>query len=230
MSVYAIIPAAGSGSRFGGPLPKQFVEVDGKPLLAYTLDVFEQSRLVDGILVAVSPDFLALRDQLMQRYGYKKLLPFTEGGAERQETVYKALSSLNCEPDDIIAVHDAARPLLPGNVLDAVLRSASETGSSVVGLKRPDTVVYQEGGIMKYLDRQALISVQTPQVFRYSVLLKALTTAVTDRFSGTDESMLVHRTGTEVHFTEGSPLNFKVTTTEDLELFRAIIKSRTTHH
>ena len=230
MSVCAIIPAAGSGSRFGGPMPKQFVEVEGKPLLAYTLDVFEQCDLIDKIMVAVSHEFLPLREELIQRFGYKKLLPFTEGGAERQETVLRALTSLQVQPDDIIAVHDAARPLLPGKVLEEVIHSAVKYGNSVVGIKRPDTVVLVKDETMKYLDRQALISIQTPQVFRYDLLLQAMEEAKAAGFVGTDESVLVHRTGTRVHFTEGSPLNFKVTTTEDMELFRAILKSVKTHH
>ena len=144
--------------------------------------------------------------------------------------MFKALTALHPQPDDIIAVHDAARPLLPGKVLEEVIHSAIKHGNSVVGVKRPDTVVLVEDDAMKYLNRQAIISIQTPQVFRQTLLLQAMEEAKTAGFQGTDESMLVHRTGTRVHFTDGSPLNFKVTTNEDMELFRAILKSVKTHH
>jgi len=229
MKTIAIIPAGGKGLRIGitrngSAVPKQYLKTKGKELIAFTLQTFQKNRDIDRIIVAAEPDYFNILIRLRNKYKLTKLKLIVEGGATRQDSVYNALLSSQAEPDDLIVVHDAARALLPQEVLTNAIMTAKKKGNALVCIKAKDTLIKGDSSVKEYLNRDEVYYVQTPQIFKHKDLLKAMNKAFRENFVGTDESMLVKRIGRKVNIVEGSVFNFKVTTKEDVELFREIIK------
>ncbi|NWF48937.1 MAG: 2-C-methyl-D-erythritol 4-phosphate cytidylyltransferase [Ignavibacteriaceae bacterium] len=224
MKIYALIPAGGKGKRSGAAIPKQYIKFGGKELIAYTLGVFQKSKYINEIIVACDPAYFSLITSLKSRFRISKLKKIVAGGEERQDSVYNCLKEVAGKKDDLVVVHDAARPLLPIKTLDNAILTAIRKGNSLVCIKARDTLIKGEEDVEEYVNRNKVYYVQTPQIFRYSDLLSAMKKAYDDKFIGTDESMLVKRLGIRINIVEGSAFNFKVTTHEDLELFRKLIK------
>lgn len=224
MKVFVIVPAGGSGKRCGGDIPKQYVKIWGKEVIAYTLEIFQNNPAVNEIIIAAQPEYFALLNGITERYNLTKIKSVVEGGIERQDSVANALFSLTAQPDDLIAVHDAARPLLSQEILTGAIHTAAEYGSTLVALSGRDTLLKGKDFIGSYIDRKDVHYAQTPQIFRYDILKKAITAARDAGFVGTDESMLVTRTGEKVKLTEGSVLNFKITTQSDLKIFENLTR------
>jgi len=225
MKTYAIIPAGGKGKRSGAKIPKQYLKINGKELVVYTLEVFQKNKLIDEIIIPAETQYHTRLKRLVKEYKLSKVTSIVEGGRERQDSVYNALSSLmSPSSDDLIAVHDAARPLLPQNILTSALITAKKKGNAVVCIKAKDTLIKGKTIVEEYLNRDEVYYVQTPQVFRYNDLKMAMETANKENYSATDESMLVNRMGNKVNIVEGSVFNFKVTSKEDIELAEKIIK------
>jgi 2-C-methyl-D-erythritol 4-phosphate cytidylyltransferase len=224
MKIIAIIPAGGKGIRSGLTTPKQYLKFNGKELIVYTLEVFQKNKLIDELIVAVSPFYFSLLQNLKKKYKLSKLTNIVEGGKERQNSVFNALNSLNANKNDLIVVHDAARPLLPQNVLTEAINTAKMKGNALVCLKVKDTLINGNKTVRNYLDRKEIYNVQTPQIFRYFDLMNAMNLAFKSKFYGTDESILVKRLGKKIHIVEGSPLNFKITTKEDLQILPKLLK------
>ena len=206
------------------PLPKQYMQFHGKELMAYTLEVFQRSNQVDSIVVAAQNEFFPLLNEIKQKYSLTKIKSIIEGGTERQHSVFNALKSIQCGEDDIVVVHDAVRPLLSQEILSKSIETAIQFGSAVVAIKARDTLINGTDSVLSYVDRREIFYAQTPQVFRYEILLDAMKKAEKENFIGTDESMLVHRAGYKVKIVEGSSLNFKITTEDDINLFKSISK------
>lgn len=223
--VIAIIPAGGAGLRIGGEIPKQYMVFRGRELIAHTLDIFEKNKNVDEIIISAQPNYYELLQRIKSKYNYKKISKIVEGGKERQYSVYNALTAAEADEDDLILVHDAARPLLPQNILDNAIITAKEKGNAVVAIKAKDTLVKGLETIINYISRENISYVQTPQIFSYRTLLTAMQKAEDELFIGTDESMIVTRIGEKVNLVEGSSLNFKVTTESDIELLHHILES-----
>jgi 2-C-methyl-D-erythritol 4-phosphate cytidylyltransferase len=224
--VFAIIPAGGKGKRSGNDTPKQYLKFHGKELIAYTLEVFQKNNLVDEIIISAEPTYFSLLEEIKKKYSLTKISNIVEGGEERQDSVYNALKSLNANDSDLIAVHDAARPLLPENILIKAIKTAREKGNALVCLKARDTLLKGDQVVKEYVDRSETYYVQTPQVFKYGDLMKAMKKAYEKNFMGTDESMLIKEIGIDINIVEGSMLNFKVTTATDIEMFEKL----TTHN
>lgn len=224
MKVYAIIPSGGLGLRTSNPLPKQYVKIRGKEIIAYTLEVFQKCDSIDEIVVAAKKEFFELLDSIKEKYKLTKLKRPVEGGNERQYSVINAVRSLNAAKDDIIAIHDAVRPLLSIEILDNAIRMAKEYGSAIVVLKAKDTLIKGDSEITSYLNRDEVYYVQTPQVFRYEIFNKAVKKAEVTNFLGTDESMLVHNSKHPIKILTGSSFNFKITSDDDMKMFDMLIK------
>lgn len=223
MKVYAVIPAGGKGTRSGSSIPKQYVRFNKKELIVYTLEVFQQNKLIDEIVISADTSRFRLLNTLKQKYKLTKITGIVEGGKERQDSVYKGLCSLRCNKNDLVVVHDAARPLLPGDVLTNAILLAKRKGNALVCIKAKDTLVKGSSTVSSYLNRNEIYYVQTPQIFRYADLMKAMDKAIKENFTGTDESMLVARTGKKINIVEGSVFNFKITTAEDFKLFKKLL-------
>ena len=222
MKVYAIIPSGGIGKRINNPLPKQYIKFHGKELIAYTISIFQNCKLIDEIFIASQKEYYHLIEKIKYEYGFTKLTNIVEGGSERQFSVFNAVKSLNANSDDIILVHDAVRPLLPENILIDSINSAIEYGASVVAIKAKDTLIKGYSTVENYVDRSEIYYAQTPQVFRYDIFHKAMQKTEAENFIGTDESMLVKKAGYEIKIVEGSSLNFKITTEDDAKIFAKI--------
>jgi len=223
MKVFAIIPAAGKGSRSGNSIPKQYIKFKGKELIAYTLELFQKNKNIDEIIIPADLDYFDLLNKIKKKYNLSKVQKILRGGNERQDSVYNALRQIKAEKDDLVLVHDAARPLLPDEILDIAIAAAKRKGNAVVCIKAGDTLIQGNDTIKKYIDRKEVYYVQTPQIFKYTDLSKAMEQAFVRNFYGTDESMLVKKIGKKIYIVEGSPLNFKITTKSDLRLFSMII-------
>lgn len=224
MSVCAIIPAAGKGRRVGKSIPKQFIKVNGKELIAYTLEAFQKSKLVDEIALATSKKYFPLIKRIKKKYKLSKLNYIIEGGKERQDSVFNVLSSLKLKKKDLVVVHDAARPFLSIEVLDKGINTAMRYGNALVAIPARDTLVQVSKKKFEHLNRSEIFYVQTPQIFRYSDLLFAEQLARKEKFLGTDESILIKRAGFNIKLVEGSAINLKITTDEDLRLATALLK------
>jgi 2-C-methyl-D-erythritol 4-phosphate cytidylyltransferase len=216
MRLFAIIPAGGNGTRSGFNLPKQYLKINGKEIIAYTLEVFQNNRSVDEIIISADPYYFKLLSKIKKKYSLTKLTMLIEAGKERQDSVYNGLISLSASPGDLIIVHDAVRPLLPARVLANAIKIAKEKGNALVCLVVKDTLIRGKDLVEKYINRGGVCYVQTPQIFEYTILKKAMDKAVKDQIMGTDESMLVRRLNQKINIAEGSVFNFKVTSKEDI--------------
>ena len=224
MKTIAIIPAGGKGIRSGNAAPKQYLKFNDKELIVYTLEIFQQNKMVDEIIISTESNYYNLLNVLKEKYDLSKISKVVEGGDTRQDSVYNALKSITAADDnDLVAVHDAARPLLPQNVLTGAINKAKQRGNALVCIKVKDTLIKGNEVVESYVDRDDVYYVQTPQIFSYSVLMKAMKNAYENNFIGTDESMLVRQIGEKVNIVEGSVYNFKVTTTDDIKLFERLV-------
>ncbi len=222
MNSIAIIPAGGKGLRSGLATPKQYLKVNGKEIIVYTLQTFQKNKLINKIIVAAEPEYFSLLLKLVDKYKLSKVKLIIEGGRTRQQSVYNAVLSAEADDKDLIVVHDAARALITKDVLTNAINSAKKYGNALVCIKAKDTLIKGKKFVEDYLNRDEVYYVQTPQIFKYKELYNALIKAEKENFIGTDESMLVKKTGKKVNIVEGSVFNFKITTKEDVMLFRKL--------
>jgi 2-C-methyl-D-erythritol 4-phosphate cytidylyltransferase len=228
MKVSVIIPAAGLGTRMGRGAPekegisrKQFMLLNGSPILIHTIRKFVSSPLVEEIIVALRPDDLPWAAEIFSHQGFAKAVRTVEGGESRQQSVEHALATIG--PDtDLVAVHDAVRPFIEIETIEKVIREAAETGAAIVGIVPVDTVKQvHRNKVRATLPRERLILTQTPQVFKTDLLKTAFERARQDLFIGTDESSLVERLEqVEVSVVTGTDRNIKITKPADMELAR----------
>lgn len=225
MSIIAIIPAGGKGLRSGLAAPKQYLKVNGKEIIVYTIQTFQKNKFINKIIIAAEPQYFNLLLKLIKKYKLTKVKLIVEGGLTRQDSVYNAVLSSQAVVDDLIVVHDAARALLSNDVLTNAINLAKKKGNALVCIKAKDTLIKGKETVKEYLNRDEIYYVQTPQIFKYKELQRALSKADSEKFVGTDESMLIKRTGKKVNIAEGSVFNFKITTKEDVEMFRRLINN-----
>ena len=224
----AIIVAAGSGKRFGTKIPKQFLEIKGKPLVIYTLERFQSCLEIDEIILVLPSNETANFLSIIGKYGINKLSKVVAGGKTRAESVYKGLKVICSATAEIIAVHDGARPLVTSKEISECVLKASETGAAILVAPVTDTIkqVSEDGIITQTINRIELRRALTPQCFQFEILKHAFENADLNE-SATDESYLVEKLGVQVSIVEGSAQNIKVTTTEDLHLVESLLKSFT---
>ena len=221
----AIVLAAGQGKRMHTKIQKQFLEIKGYPVLYYSLRCFQDSPLIeDIILVTGEESVLYCQKEIVDKYGFTKVTKVIPGGKERYDSVYQGL--LACENSDYVLIHDGARPFITEEILERGLTGAEETGACAVGMPSKDTVKIadESGYIAETPDRSKVWMIQTPQIFQYALIRNAHESIRTREMSNvTDDAMVVEQeTGIKVRLTEGSYQNIKITTPEDLgvaELF-----------
>jgi 2-C-methyl-D-erythritol 4-phosphate cytidylyltransferase len=232
MHVFAILPAAGLGTRMAGPQPKQFLELDGVPILIHSLCAFASVDRVTAIYVAVRKNEIERVRAQAAEYGLGDRVQVVEGGNSRQESVSHALAALPAEPDDIVLVHDAVRPLIDVATIERTIDAVIEHGAAIVGLPAVDTIKQVERTahgalITSTIPREFVVLAQTPQGFRYGILQSSFAEALADGFVGTDEASLVERAGHPVAVVHGSQVNLKITQPGDLELAEFYLRQRT---
>jgi 2-C-methyl-D-erythritol 4-phosphate cytidylyltransferase len=242
MKVIVIIPAAGLGTRMAsapgakGKKPaasKQFTELAGTPILIRTLRKFAASPAVTEIYIALRAneiDGFRARLEKEAKEVLKKKIHLVEGGEHRQHSVANAITAISAAAGDIVLVHDAVRPFVTEEIIEAVIRAAQKYGAAIAGVPAVDTIKEvkrtAEGALITAtIPREHIVMAQTPQGFRYDVLKKAFDEATADGFMGTDEASAVERSGHEVAVVMGSHRNIKITTPGDLELAEFYLKS-----
>lgn len=228
MKVSVIIPAAGLGTRMGRSTPeregisrKQFMLLNGSPILLHTIRKFVSSPSVSEIVVALRADDLVWAEELFKGQQFSKPVRTVEGGESRQQSVENALATI-AEDTELVAVHDAVRPFIERETIEKVVAEAAGTGAAIVGVVPVDTVKQvHRNKVRATLPRERLILTQTPQVFRLLLLQQAFEKARQDLFLGTDESSLVERLEqVEVSVVLGTDRNIKITKPTDMELAR----------
>jgi 2-C-methyl-D-erythritol 4-phosphate cytidylyltransferase len=234
MKIAVILPAAGLGTRMGrnaaektGTSRKQFMLLEGSPILIHTVRKFAASDRVSEIVVAVrAEDIEWVSEMLAQEFPAWRVRA-VEGGDSRQQSVENALRSIS--PDTtLVAVHDAVRPFIDLETIHKVFDEAAETGAAIVGVPAVDTVKQVTRGshvrVRATIPREKVVMAQTPQVFRYDLLVRAFETAHDDGFVATDESSLVERLDVEVSVVMGSDRNIKITKPGDVELAHLFLR------
>ncbi|MCE5322674.1 2-C-methyl-D-erythritol 4-phosphate cytidylyltransferase [bacterium] len=217
MKACALIPAAGRGERFGRPVNKVFAEIAGKPILAHTISVFESCEAIGEIIIVAGKNEIEAVGELVDRFGFGKVTHITEGGKERQDSVYRGLEKVTSE---IVAIHDAARPMVTCDIISRSIDEAQRSGACIVAVPVIDTIksVTPQCMVSDTIDRSNLYCIQTPQTFKIELIKKAYDQAYADGYYATDDSALVERIGEKVAIVQGSYDNIKITTPSDMEL------------
>src|SRR5512143_3738306 len=230
MKVAVILPAAGMGTRMGrgsaektGTSRKQFMLLDGSPILLHTARKFAASAQVSEIVVAVRPEDIQWVGELLGRE-IPGRVRVVEGGNSRQQSVENALATL-APNTDLVAVHDAVRPFIDSDLVEKVIAEAAKSGAAIVGIVPVETIKQvHKNKSRSPRSREHLVMAQTPQVFRFELLKRAFAQAAKDGFTGTDESSLVERLEEQdVQVVQGSDRNIKITKPTDMELARLFL-------
>ncbi len=227
--------STGPGSGTTSPVPKQFLSLAGVPVLVRCLRAFLAVAQVRAICVAVRQSEIERVQALVAESGLAAQVHVTEGGDIRQQSVANALAHLvasGCSADDVVLVHDAARPLIDPATIERTIDAVLEHGAAIVGLPAVDTIKQVErtahGAIVTAtIPRERIVQAQTPQGARCTLLQRAFAEAAADQFTGTDEASLLERAGIPVAVVPGSPRNFKITQPGDLELAEYYLRATT---
>ena len=227
----ALILAAGTGSRMGNAdKPKQFLPIYGKPLMIHTVEVFEMHNEIDEIVIVTNESYIDQVKVWCKQYDLSKVRAVVAGGDSRQKSVYnglKAVGELVSSKDDVVVIHDAARPLISSKIISDNIEACLKFGAVDTVIKASDTIIKSRDGeiINEIPNRSELYQGQTPQTFKYSIIKDAHEKALKDALPNvTDDAKLVLSFGIDVHLVPGSAQNFKITTFDDLMMLKALLK------
>lgn len=232
----AIVVAAGQGKRMGGNVQKQYLELMGKPIIYHTLEAFQNSPLIDSIILVTGPEQMAwCRDELVHKYNLSKVDTITTGGAERYTSVWNGLQVIEedmtkADREGIVFIHDGVRPFVDDEIISRTLEAAKTYGACVAAMPVKETIKLADENdfVNSTPPRNRIWGIQTPQVFDFQLLYKAYQTAMeSGRTDMTDDAMIVENfTDVKVKLVEGSYENIKITTPEDLEIAEAFLNRR----
>lgn len=227
----AIILAAGNSTRMKGKTPKQLLKINGKPVSVYSIETFQAHPEIDSIVIVTKIDLFETFSKLVKNNHFDKVTAIIAGGTTRQASVFNALAFLDSQikHSDIVLIHDAARPFITKRIIDENIRIAKKDSAVETAVSCADTISVSKNGqfVSTVLDRRELYQAQTPQSFAFGLILQAHQKARLENWMDlTDDAQLVLRFGHEVAIAEGSKNNFKITTTEDYQLAKAIMSNR----
>jgi 2-C-methyl-D-erythritol 4-phosphate cytidylyltransferase len=234
MANYALIIAGGSGTRMGQSIPKQFINIYDKPILIYTLEGFQRHPLIDAIEVVCIDGWQEVLQAYANQFGITKMKWIVKGGKTGQESIRNGVYNLEgiCKDDDLVIVHDGIRPMVDESVLTDVIKVAKEKGNAVTSLPYNEQIFVinpeDPSTTQKYIPRETLRRVSTPQAYRFDLLDRSYHRAFVEEIgiygSSYTNTMMVEL-GETLHFAAGSDKNIKLTTQDDLELFKGYLKS-----
>ena len=222
--VSAIIVAAGKGLRMKGGMRKQYLDLSGRPVLSHSVMTFDSCNLIDEIFIVVPEDEIDYcQNNILSLLDLKTSVNLVPGGARRQDSVYMGLQAIDKKTTTVV-IHDGVRPFIHPENLTACIFGAKEFDGCILGIPASDTLkrLNKSGIIESTIFREKIWLAQTPQAFRYDLIVKAHEAARRDGFTGTDDALLVERLGMDVKIIKGSKFNIKITTQEDLEVARAM--------
>lgn len=223
--ISAIILAGGKGKRIGSAISKQFIDIKGKPIIYYTLKKFSENKKIDNIIVVLPEDEVKyFKENILKKYELR-INKIVIGGKERQDSVYNALKSLKNSSTDIVLIHDGARPFISERIINEGIKFAEIYGAAAPGVMPKDTIKVknEKNFSIDTPNRANLVSIQTPQVFKFDEILECHEKI---RYNGekvTDDTMVVEKYGYSVYLYDGEYTNIKVTTPEDLILAERLI-------
>lgn len=221
--VTAIVLAGGKGTRMASSKSKQYIELEGKPILYYTIKRFMDNNLIDDIILVLSEDEIDYcKDEVLKKYNLK-INKIVSGGRERQESVYNGLMAAN--GTDIVLIHDAARPFVSKRIIDDSIKYAERYKAAAPGVMPKDTIKIKDekNFSVETLDRNKLISIQTPQAFEYNMILECHRKIKEMGISVTDDTMVVELFENNVYMFDGEYTNIKITTPEDMILAKYLV-------
>lgn len=224
----AIVLAAGQGKRMNSKIQKQFLEIKGYPVLYYSLRCFQDSSLIQDIILVTGEDVISYcKEEIVKKYHFTKVSAVIAGGKERYDSVYQGL--LACKACEYVFIHDGARPFITEEILQRGLDGVQTTGACVIGMPSKDTVKLadSQGFVKETPDRKNVWTIQTPQIFSYPLIKEAHESIrKKDMTTITDDAMVIEQeTGVKVCLAEGSYQNIKITTPEDLAVAEAFLAS-----
>ncbi len=225
--IAAIVPAAGLGTRMGADLPKQFIELDGVPLIIFTLRRLASCPAITEFFISTRTDDVVLLEDRVAKAGLGRPARVVHGGDTRQQSVANALALVD-PSTEIVLVHDAARPFVPRTQIERLIAEARERGAAILGIPAIDTVKEVKRAslpedvalITQTIPRERIVLAQTPQAFSYPLLRDAFRKAEEDGISASDEAAVVEHFGHDVFVVLGSERNLKITRPADMDLAR----------
>ena len=218
---YVIVVAGGSGTRMGGTIPKQFLLLNGKPVLMRTIGVFYNSGTRPQIIAVLHPDFHAYWAGLCKTHNFNIPHLLVNGGETRFHSVKNGLDSIQDGADSLIAIHDAVRPLTSEKIINTSYKYAAEHGNAITAVKSRDSVRLLKHGVSESLTRENIYLVQTPQTFKSSQIKKAYLQPYSTEF--TDDASVAEAAGFTINLTEGSYKNIKITFPEDIAIAELLL-------
>jgi 2-C-methyl-D-erythritol 4-phosphate cytidylyltransferase len=227
----ALIIAGGSGERMRQDIPKQFIHVDDKPIIIHTLAAFQSHPNIDQICVVCLDGWQNVLEAYAKQFGIAKLSLVVQGGANGQGSIRNGIEALAaiCQPDDIVLIHDAIRPLISSEIISDCIAGVINNGSAVTAIPCTEAILKTTDGLVagEAIDRSSLRRTQTPQAFRLGKLAWAHAEALRRSITNSVASCtMMIELGETVHFSSGSEKNIKITNTEDIEIFKALLHSR----
>lgn len=227
----ALILAGGVDSRFQMDIPKQFVNVNNRPVIVYTLEIFQNHPDIDEIIVTCLDGWQEMVRVYGKQFNITKLTGIIPGGKDAQESTYKGLQYLKEKMDqgDIVVIHDAIRPLVSKEIITKSIKMCRKKGMGVAATYIMDTIMHSENGKEgnRSLNRYQIMKVQTPQSFDFKLIMGLHERAIEEKCMGAwDNSSMITNLGEKVYFSEGSDLNMKINTVEDVEMFKALYKMK----
>ena len=222
----AVIVASGLGARMQSELPKQFMDLAGKPLLYWTISCFERNRMIDEIILVVPEDYLAYSSQaIIDKFGFRKIHKITTGGETRQESVLAGLTACPRATGNV-AIHDGVRPFVRDSLIDTLFDSVTPKQAVIPAVKVKETIKIVDSHMLaKTLPRENIYLAQTPQVFYYPGIFEIHKKAAEEKYEATDDAMLAEQYGMDVKVIEGHYDNIKITTPSDLVIAESYLKS-----
>ena len=217
----AIIVCSGIGKRMNSNIPKQFIKIKEKPIICYTIEKFENCSNIDEIIVVANEEYIEFfKEDIVIKYGYKKITKIVEGGKERLNSVYNGINSVD-EKNSIILIHDGVRPFIEEKDIVNIIKKTMQYDACVIGVKSKDTIKVCENNIIKNTpNRDNIWLAQTPQAFKYNIIKKAYDIAIKENRLATDDSSLVEELGYNVIMIQPNYNNIKITTQEHLKFFK----------
>lgn len=225
---YAIIVAAGKGKRMKCSKNKQFININCKPMLYYSINTFSKHKLIDGIIIVCAKgEVQYCRSEIVEKYELTKVIDIVEGGMQRQDSVLNGLNALKKYNCNIVLIHDGARPFVTESIISNGIKYSKIYGACSCGVNVKDTIkVRDENGFSVHtLNREKLFSVQTPQCFKYELITSCHKKLLQEGIQVTDDTTVVEHYNNKVYLYDGSYDNIKITTPEDLNTADRIIKS-----
>lgn len=217
MKNYAVILASGLGKRFNNALPKQFAKINGKTVLEYSIEAFEKSEFIDGIILVIHQQYNDLACKIIKDSAYKKVLKVVNGGKERKDSSYIGVNSVD-ETEANVLIHDCARPFVSQEIIKRCVKALDTNEAVAVAIPTSDTIIKVNNNIITEIpQRSSLMRIQTPQCFRLSLIKKAHELSKNDSNFTDDCGLVLKHNLAQIHIVEGSEKNIKITTPEDID-------------